>query len=77
MTGIGIPFQNEEQAVRMLARRMVQADARGDRVSFEQIERTWGYEAGSRIWQRACDSYDWHNAPEEFPGGMPAGAVIF
>jgi len=60
--------------VRNLARRM---QHEGREIDFGKYETSYGYEVASRIWQRACDSFDWHNAPEEFADGKPSEAVIY
>lgn len=69
----------EDHIVATLARRMenpgFDSDGRPD--AFDRLVEREGYEAASRIWMRACESFDWKHAPEEFGDGPPASVVEY
>lgn len=44
---------------------------------FDSLVAQLGRERGVRVWDRACQSFDWKHAPEEFSNGRPSGAVDY
>lgn len=44
---------------------------------FDRLTERFGHDAAAELWRDASEAYDWHHAPEEFPGGKPPGVVEY
>lgn len=53
-----------------------QSDPENYDADYDAYVRAFGSRAPD-LWHILCESYDWHNAPEEFPAGKPFEVITY